>query len=83
MKYLLIVVLLFAACEEYHDEEFTIEMYGLCGEYCIEQDCVEFFNGTECYDHGLIGECSNKKCWHDWSPTYEIGEPIRWPVRPI
>jgi hypothetical protein len=79
MKYLLIAVLLFAACEEYHDEEFTVERYGLCGKHCLEKDCIEFFNGTTCLEHGLLGKCANKKCWHDWDATCEIGEQVPWP----
>jgi len=82
MKYLLIVVLLFAACEEYHDEEISVERYGLCGEYCLSNECVEFFNGTACVEYGYVGQCSNKKCWHTWNAIYEIGEPIQWPVQP-
>jgi hypothetical protein len=81
MKWLLIVVLLFAACDEYTDptvEEMT-ELFGQCGTYCLDEECLDFFEDVPCVDVGYHGTCKGGRCWMDWDATCERGEPIPWP----
>jgi hypothetical protein len=81
MKWLLITVLLFAACEEYVDptlEEMT-ELFGQCGKYCLDEECLDVFEDTPCIDVGYYGTCHGGRCWIDYDATCGVGEQVPWP----
>jgi hypothetical protein len=85
MKYILMLAIVITACEDYSEptiEEMT-EIFGICGDECETQECIDFFQDTRCISEtGYVGECNEQKCWIGWDLTCEAGEPIQWPKQP-